>query len=233
MRPSEERVTFVFISTLPDTNFFNYKSEVVKEQMAKTPNDNGCSAMAVSASHPKSKGTITLRSTDAFDYPIIDPQYLTDQRDIKDFIAALRIWKRFIETPTMQSLGAKVEHAKTSFCSQHEFRSDAFWECVVRHLAVTEYHHCGTCKMGRKGDPTAVVDPQLRVIGIKGLRVVDASVLPNVTTGSENFPMSFLLGSHTSCNNKLEIDQDLPNECDLTNQNLAIEEIVIASSSGK
>ena len=181
-------IQFIFISTLPDINFFNFKDEVVKEQMAKTPNDNGFSTV-VSASHPKSKGTITLRSTDPFDYPIIDPQYLTDQRDIKDFIAALRIWERFIETPTMQSLGAKVEHAKISFCSQHEFRSDAFWECVVRHLAVTEYHHCGTCKMGGKADPTAVVDPQLRVIGIKGLRVVDASVLPNVTTGNINAPI--------------------------------------------
>ena len=88
----------------------------------------------------------------------------------------------------MQGLGAKIEHAKISFCSQHELRSDAFWECVVRHLAVTEYHHCGTCKMGGKADPTAVVDPQLRVIGIKGLRVVNASVLPNVTTGNTNAP---------------------------------------------
>ena len=129
------------------------------------------------------------KSTDPFDYPIIDSQYLTDQRDIKDFIATLRIWERFIETPTMQGLGAKIEHAKISFCSQHEVRSDAFWECVVRHLAVTEYHHCWTCKMGGKADPTAVVDPQLRVIGIKGLRVVDASVLQNVTTGNTNAPI--------------------------------------------
>lgn len=181
-------IQFIFISQLPNVNFFNYKDEVVKEQMAKTPNDNGFSTV-VSASHAKSKGTITLRSTDPFDYPIIDPQYLTDQRDIDDFIAALRIWEEFIETPTMQRLGAKVEHAKISFCSQHKFRSDAFWECVVRHLAVTEYHHCGTCKMGGKADPTAVVDPQLRVRGIKGLRVVDASVIPNVTSGNTNVPV--------------------------------------------
>ena len=180
-------IQFVFISTLPVINFFNFKEEVVKEQLAKTPNDNGLSTL-VSISHPKSKGAITLKSTDPFEYPAIDPKYLTDQRDINDFIAAFKIWERFIETPTMQSLGAKVEHAKISFCAKHEFRSDEFWECVARHLGVTMYHHCGTCKMGALDDSTAVVDPQGRVKGIQRLRVVDASILPNVTTGNTNAP---------------------------------------------
>ena len=180
-------IQFVFISTLPVINFFNFKDEVVKEQLAKTPNDNGFSTL-VSISHPKSKGVITLKSTDPFEYPAIDPKYLTDQRDINDFIAAFRIWERFIETPTMQSLGAKVEHAKISFCAKHEFRSDKFWECVARHLGVTMYHHCGTCKMGALDDSTTVVDPQGRVKGIQRLRVVDASILPNVTTGNTNAP---------------------------------------------
>ena len=180
-------IQFVFISTLPMINFFNFKEEVVKEQLAKSLNDNGFSTL-VSISHPKSKGAITLKSTDPFEYPAIDPKYLTDQRDINDFIAAFRIWERFIETPTMQSLGAKVEHAKISFCAKHEFRSDGFWECVARHLGVTMYHHCGTCKMGALDDSTTVVDPQGRVKGIQRLRVVDASILPNVTTGNTNAP---------------------------------------------
>ena len=181
-------IQFNFVSMLPDTNLLSYKEKVVTEQMAKTPNDNGFLTFVMPL-HEKSRGTITLRSTDPFDYPIIDPEYLTDQRDIDDFIAALRIWERFIETPTMQKLGATVEHAKISFCSKHEFRSDAFWECVVRHLAVTDFHACCTCKMGGKADTSAVVDPQLRVRGIKGLRVVDASVIPNVTSGNTNAPV--------------------------------------------
>ena len=181
-------IQFIFISTLPHKNYFNFKDEVVREQMAKHPNDYGFITV-VSITHPKSRGSITLKSNDPFDYPAIDPQYLTDKRDIKEYIAALRIWEKFIETPTMQGLGAKIEHAKISFCSQHKFRSDAFWECVTRHLALTVYHHCGTCKMGAEEDPTAVVDPQGRVKGIQGLRVVDASIFPNVTAGNTNVPV--------------------------------------------
>ena len=180
-------IQIIFAKALTNDNIFNFKEEVVMEQFPKSLNDNGF-ITSVSISHPKSKGTITLKSTDPFDYPALDPQYLTDQRDIDDFIAAFRIWERFIETPTMQSLGAKVEHAKISFCSKHEFRSDEFWECVARHLAVTVYHHCCTCKMGVIDDHTTVVDPQGRVKGVNGLRMVDASILPNVTTGNTNAP---------------------------------------------
>ena len=180
-------VQFAFLSVFADSNYFNFKDEVVKEQLAKGPNEHGFTS-AVILTHPESKGTITLKSDDPFDYPVLDPQYLTDQRDVKKFIAALRIWEKFIETPTMQGLEAKVEHAKLSICSQHVFRSDAFWECVTRNLAMTASHQCCTCKMGAREDATSVVDPQGRVKGIDSLRVVDASIFPNVTKGNTNAP---------------------------------------------
>ena len=181
-------VQFIFFSILPGRDIFNFRDEVVKEQLAKHPNEHGFMTV-VSLTHPRSRGTITLKSSDPFDYPAIDPQYLTDKSDVSEFIAALRTWEKFIKTPTMQQLGAKVEHGKISFCSQHKFQSDAYWECVTRHLALTVYHHSGTCKMGGANDPSSVVDPQLRVKGIKGLRVVDASVFPNVTAGNTNAPV--------------------------------------------
>lgn len=181
-------IQFIFLSINPDTNFYNFRDDVAKELMAKHPNEDGFMT-AVITTHPKSTGTITLSSRDPFDYPLLDPQYLADQSDIQNFISAIRIWEKFIETPTMQGLGAKVDRMKLSFCSHHRFRSDAYWECVTRHLAVTVYHHSGTCKMGGKNDKTAVVDPDLRVKGIKGLRVVDASIFPNVTSGNTNAPV--------------------------------------------
>ena len=73
-------------------------------------------------------------------------------------------------------------------CSEHEFRSDAYWECFIRYNALTVYHPTSTCKMGSVDDPSIVVDPELRVKGVKGLRVVDASVIPNIVSGNMNAP---------------------------------------------
>ena len=181
-------IQFMLFSCFIKGNYFKFTEEIAKEYLAPTPNDEGFNTV-ISPTHPKSRGTIKLRSTDPFDYPILDPQYLTDKRDIEEFIAGIRIWEKFMDTPAMKKLGVNIEQSKYSFCSQHEFRSDAYWECYVRHLALTVYHHSCTCKMGAASDPSSVVDPKLRVKGIKGLRVVDASIFPNVTSGNTNAPV--------------------------------------------
>ena len=178
-------VQFMLFSSFIHNNYFNFKDEIAKEFLAPTPNEEGFNTV-ISPTHPKSRGTIRLQSTDPFDYPILDPQYLTDKRDIDEFIAGIRIWEKFMSTQTMMKLGANIEQSKYSFCSQHEFRSNEYWECYAKNLAVTVYHHSCTCKMGAPNDSTAVVDPKLRVKGIKGLRVVDASILPNVIAGNTN-----------------------------------------------
>ena len=81
--------------------------------------------------HQKNSGTIKLQTTDPFDYPIIDPQCLTDKRGMEEFIAGIRKWEKFLETEPMKKIGAKIDHLKLSVCSKHEFRSDAYWECFV------------------------------------------------------------------------------------------------------
>ncbi|XP_045159508.2 glucose dehydrogenase [FAD, quinone]-like isoform X2 [Mercenaria mercenaria] len=179
----------IFSKFLPQNlNYFNFKDTVAKEYLAENGNVEGFNFI-VSVTHPKSRGTLRLKSSDPFDYPLLDPQYLTDEKDVEDFIGGIRMWEKFIQTKTMKELGADINQMKMSFCSQHEFRSDAYWECFVRHLAVTVYHHSCTCKMGADNDPTAVVDSKLKVKGIRGLRVVDASIFPTVTSGNINAPV--------------------------------------------
>ncbi|XP_060557897.1 glucose dehydrogenase [FAD, quinone]-like [Ruditapes philippinarum] len=177
-------------------NYFNIKDNYAKEIIAEHGNIEGFNFI-VSITNPKSRGTVRLKSSDPFDYPLIDPQYLTDKRDVGDFIGGIRLWERFMQTKTMKELGVDMNQMKLSFCSQHKFSSDDYWECFVRHLAFTVHHHSCTCKMGADEDETAVVDVKLRVKGIKGLRVVDASVLPTVTSGNINAPV--IMVAEKSC----------------------------------
>lgn len=82
-------------------------------------------------------------------------------------------------------------------CEHLPFASDPYWECVIRRTATTLGHQVGTCKMGPPTDPDAVVDPQLRVYGIKGLRVVDASIMPNIVAGHTN-AVVYMIGEKAS-----------------------------------
>jgi choline dehydrogenase-like flavoprotein len=73
-------------------------------------------------------------------------------------------------------------------CKTWEFDSDSYWECVIRHMSVTEFHPIGTCRMGAVDNHRTVVDSELRVKGLQGLRVVDASVIPELISGNTNAP---------------------------------------------
>ena len=85
-----------------------------------------------------------------------------------------------------QSIGVKHSPISLPTCANVPFRSDAYWECYLRHLTLTLYHPSGTCAMGKSNDAKSVVDSELRVIGIKNLRVVDASIAPNIISSNIN-----------------------------------------------
>lgn len=180
-------IQIIFFNFLFADNLFSLKDEIADEYIAKDGSLHGFST-DVCITHPHSTGTLKLRSTDPFDPPLIDPQYFTDKRDIKTMIGGIRLWEKFTETKIFKDLGVDINQAKYKFCSAFEFRSDEYWECFIRHVSATEYHHACTCRMGGENDQLAVVDTQLRVKGIQGLRVVDASVLHNITSGNTNAP---------------------------------------------
>ncbi|XP_060593367.1 glucose dehydrogenase [FAD, quinone]-like [Ruditapes philippinarum] len=140
--------------------------------------------------HPKSRGEITLKSSDPFDYPDIDPNYLDHPKDIEVLRKALKISENLLDTESFKQIGTNSNTFKNAdFCSMHEYGSASFYECLIKALAHTVYHPTSTCKMGPDTDPEAVVDPTLKVRGIKGLRVVDASIMPNIVSGNTNAPV--------------------------------------------
>ncbi|KAJ8872639.1 hypothetical protein PR048_026247 [Dryococelus australis] len=137
---------------------------------------------------PKSKGFIKLKSTDPFDDPLIDPKYLSHPDDVATFVEGVKIAARLARTRAMtEKFEAEVSTSKIPGCPG-EHGSDEYWACAVRQAATTTYHPVGTCKMGPASDKAAVVDPRLRVYGVRGLRVVDCSIMPKIITGNTNAP---------------------------------------------
>ncbi|WP_170525455.1 GMC family oxidoreductase [Ruegeria arenilitoris] len=129
---------------------------------------------------PESRGTVSLHNADPFAAPAIDPAFLSDPRDLDTMIKGARMTREILEAPAL----AKYRH-KEMFGTDTA-RTDPDWEGHIRARADTIYHPVGTCKMGV--DDLAVVDPQLRVRGLQGLRVVDASVMPTLVSGNTNAP---------------------------------------------
>lgn len=137
---------------------------------------------------PKSRGYIKLRSTNPYDQPIIDPKYLTHPDDILVMVDSMKISIAAGMAPAFRQYNAKIFKEKWPGCEHYRQWSDEYLACVARTYTATIYHPVGTCKMGQAHDPTAVVTPDLRVKGVKGLRVVDASIMPVILSGNTNAP---------------------------------------------
>ncbi len=129
---------------------------------------------------PESRGVIELRSPFAQDYPAIHPNYLATTKDQQTTVAGMRLSRAFAATDTLAPL---IESEMTPGA---QAQSDAELLDAARNISQTIYHPTSTCKMGR--DETAVVDERLRVHGLEGLRVVDASVMPAIVSGNTNAP---------------------------------------------
>ncbi len=130
---------------------------------------------------PASRGHVRLRSADPLAAPLIDPNYLGQPADVQAFVRVIETIRAIARTPAFSDLN-EVEILPGA---------DADLEAFVRSQSSTLWHPAGTAKMGR--DPMAVVDPQLRVHGVESLRVVDASVMPTVTSGNTVAP-AFMIG---------------------------------------
>ena len=143
--------------------------------------------------HPKSRGEVRLNvtsKTSIYNSPIINPNYFSHPDDVEVMLQGLRIAEQMYNTTAFEYF-RDGDHrlGQEATGTNHSAGSDDFWQWVIQQLALTTYHPAGTCKMGGKLDPNRVVDPRLRVVGMKNLRVVDASVMPEVTSGNTNAPV--------------------------------------------
>ncbi|MEO0462301.1 MAG: GMC family oxidoreductase N-terminal domain-containing protein [Pseudomonadota bacterium] len=133
---------------------------------------------------PESRGTVRLGSRDAGAAPVIDPNFLDDERDIATLRAGVRLSHRIVSTPPLQAFGPTDRHPVN-------ISDDDALDHLLRERSDSVYHPVGTCRMGADAD--SVVDPQLRVRGVEGLWIADASVMPKVVSGNTNAP-SIMIG---------------------------------------
>ena len=132
---------------------------------------------------PTARGHVRIASSDAAQAPKITSNYLSTEEDRQVAADALRLTRRIVAAPAMQ------RYEPEEFLPGPTFQTDAELAHAAGNIGTTIFHPVGTCKMGRDDDATAVLDPQLRVRGVVGLRVVDGSVMPLITSGNPNSPI--------------------------------------------
>ncbi|XP_055919756.1 glucose dehydrogenase [FAD, quinone]-like [Eupeodes corollae] len=142
---------------------------------------------------PRSSGSVTLRDKNPLSPPIIDPNYFGEEYDVEIMLAGIKQALRIAETPAMKRINATLYSVKIPECEEFDFGTDEYWRCSIKVLTYSQNHQVGTCKMGPANDRTAVVTPELKVHGMKRLRVADSSVLPAPPTGHTH-PISLMIG---------------------------------------
>ncbi|XP_063627431.1 glucose dehydrogenase [FAD, quinone]-like [Cydia splendana] len=141
----------------------------------------------------KSRGRLLLNASDPYGHPLIWSGYLTDPQDLEVLIKGVKRVLALESTHAFRSRGAYFVRTPLPACKHLSWGTDSYFECLARSYTSSTYHPVGSCKMGPAGDPTAVVDPRLRVYGVTGLRVIDASMMPQVIRGNTNAP-SIMIG---------------------------------------
>jgi choline dehydrogenase-like flavoprotein len=137
---------------------------------------------------PSSRGSIHARSADPMAAPVIRPNYLSTDEDCRVAVDSIRLVRRIVEQPAL------AQYRPEEFKPGRDAQSDEALVEAARAIGTTIFHPVGTAKMGVESDPMAVVDHQLRVFGVDGLRIADASVMPYITSGNTNSPTMMIAG---------------------------------------
>ena len=161
-------------------------------------NDSRSISIFPAVLHPKSRGQISLASNDPLEPPKIVVNYLKEEHDIKVLVEGIKFALELGQTAPLRAYGVQVDKTPEKGCENYDWGTQDYWECAVRQNTGAENHQAGSCKMGPLKDKMAVVDHELRVHGVRNLRVIDASIMPKVTSGNTHAPTVMIAekGSH-------------------------------------
>ena len=183
MPPSQ---TGAFVKSDPSQRTANLEYHVQPislDRFGEPPHKFPAFTASVCNLRPTSRGHVSITSTDPRVQPAIAPNYLSTDEDRKVAIDAIRVTRRIV----LESAALK-KYQPEEFMPGPAFQTDDELVKAAGNIGTTIFHPVGTCKMGRVDDPTAVVDTDFKVRGIDGLRVIDASIMPTITSGNTNAP---------------------------------------------
>ncbi|XP_008547316.1 ecdysone oxidase [Microplitis demolitor] len=146
--------------------------------------------------HPKSRGRVMLRSKNPTDTPMLIANYFDNEEDLKTLVRGIKKALEVADTRAFKKYNATLLPVQFPGCTEITFRTDEYWECVCHQVSTTLGHFVGTCKMAPR-EQDGVVSDELKVYGIQRLRVVDASIMPNLISGHTNAP-TYMIGEKAS-----------------------------------
>ena len=167
---------------LPDLQFHFLAGAGAEAGVPSVPKGSSGITLNSYTLRPKARGTVRLRSSDPKDLPLVDPNFLGHPDDLKISVEGVRTSKEIFSQPSLQKHIRKIRFPDDSISTQADY------EAYARQYGRTSYHPTCTCKMGADSDPMTVVDPQLRVRGVDGLRICDSSVMPSLIGSNTNAP---------------------------------------------
>lgn len=195
-------IELIMVPSNSTTNFiqkaFHY-NDVSYDTIWRRINPSNTFTINVILLHPKSRGEIRLKSKSPYIYPLISPKFLSDSKgeDIEAMYEGIKLALEIVNTKAFKKLNASLMYAPLPACQGKKYLSRKYWHCQLRQLTYHIHHPIGTCKMGPNPSKGAVVNHELKVHGIKNLRVADASIIPETTSGHTNAP-SVMIGEKIS-----------------------------------